>query len=178
VRKLKLDLNDLVDVARSASETMQCFLDVETGRVLLVNEDIEYEVARVREALGPEPDWENIDREAVIQELDMPDWIREPVLDAFRIEAEYGGRYLPVPEVESRDGFRDMQAFISTIEDERLRDRLWRAIDGRKPFRRFKDVLCGYPDERERWFAFSNERVQERILEWLKEEGIEPAEEC
>lgn len=37
-----------------------------------------------------------------------------------------------------------------------------------------RDVPADHPTERERWFAFRNERVRERRLEWLADEGIEP----
>jgi hypothetical protein len=35
-------------------------------------------------------------------------------------------------------------------------------------------VLLDYPQERERWFRFQTDRLQQRILEWLDSEGIEP----
>ena len=67
-----------------------------------------------------------------------------------------------------------MEAFIETVEDERLQDRLDRSIRGRGAFRRFKDALEEHPIERERWFAFKDARLRGRALEWLAEEGIEP----
>lgn len=51
------------------------------------------------------------------------------------------------------------------------------AINGKGAFRRFKDVLLRYPEERERWFRFKDERMQERALEWLDCIGISPIEE-
>jgi len=67
-----------------------------------------------------------------------------------------------------------MEEFIATVADWRLRNRLERAIGGRGAFRYFRDVLADYPTERERWFAFKDARVRERVLDWLAEEGIEP----
>ncbi|MEF8874966.1 MAG: UPF0158 family protein [Candidatus Thermoplasmatota archaeon] len=66
-----------------------------------------------------------------------------------------------------------MQDFIQTVEDEDLREKLWIAIDGKGAFRRFKDVLRLYPDVRERWFEFKDERVERRVVEWL-ERKLEP----
>ncbi len=91
-----------------------------------------------------------------------------------RIEADTEGRYLEVPVQDSREGYRDMEDFIETVGDSRLHDLLWVAIDGRGAFRRFKDVLLRYPQERERWFAFSAERNRLRVREWLEENEIEP----
>lgn len=67
-----------------------------------------------------------------------------------------------------------MEDFISTVQNNRLQDRLTEAIGQHRPFRRFKDVLEDYPEERERWFNLSNSRIHERALEWLKDQGIEP----
>jgi len=67
-----------------------------------------------------------------------------------------------------------MEDFIGTVGDDRLRQRLDDAISGQRPFRRFKDVLRDAPAERDRWFAFQEERVLERALDWLASEGIEP----
>jgi hypothetical protein len=67
-----------------------------------------------------------------------------------------------------------MEDFISATKNKRLQSRLMESISERHPFRRFKGVLVDYPEDREQWFAFSNGRVRERTLEWLREEGIEP----
>lgn len=83
-------------------------------------------------------------------------------------------RYLPIPHAEPRDGYRDMERFIETVKDAGLNALLSLAIKGKGAFRRFKDVLLDYPQERERWFRFQTDRVQQRILEWLDSEGIEP----
>ncbi|MEM8641347.1 MAG: UPF0158 family protein [Cyanobacteria bacterium P01_G01_bin.54] len=93
----------------------------------------------------------------------------------FPLEAELDNmdRYLPIPTADSRAAYDDMEWFVMQVEDSDLREALANAINGRKPFRRFKDTLLGRP-EREQWFKFSNERMQQRIVEWLADEGIEP----
>lgn len=67
-----------------------------------------------------------------------------------------------------------MEAFIPTLKNPHLRDRLYRAIRARSPFRQFRDALEAYPMERERWVAFSDARQRQRAVDWLAEEGIEP----
>lgn len=69
-----------------------------------------------------------------------------------------------------------MEAFIATVRNRRLQERLERAIRGRGAFRNFKDVLLDYPAERERWFQFEQERLHQRILDWLKAHDITPLE--
>jgi len=80
---------------------------------------------------------------------------------------EESDRYELKPKAESHEGYEDMQDFIATVEDEHLAELLDVAINGKGAFRRFKDVLLGYPKERERWFKFKDDRMQERALEWL-----------
>jgi hypothetical protein len=60
-----------------------------------------------------------------------------------------------------------MQDFIDTVNDERLSELLEMAIKGKGSFRRFKDVLLNYPEDREKWFHFKNNRMQARAVEWL-----------
>lgn len=87
-------------------------------------------------------------------------------------EDESEERYwLPVHCEGSRDGYRDMEAFIATITDPDHADRLEIAIQGRGAFRRFKDVLARDPGELERWFAFCDERERGRARAWLADAG-------
>ncbi len=94
--------------------------------------------------------------------------------EAAAVEHGLGTRFLRLPDSDSRENHREMAAFIETISDPRLADRLWAAIRGRGVFRRFKAVLADYPAEVERWFAFKAARTRERVVAWLAEEGIEP----
>ena len=72
----------------------------------------------------------------------------------------------------SAEGYRDMEDFIVTVEDERVREKLLVAVNGRGAFKRFKDVLLDYPDLRVGWFGFKDGRVLDRVYEWLEFEGI------
>ena len=93
-----------------------------------------------------------------------------------QIEEELG-RYELIPKAESYGGYRDMQAFIATVEDDHLSELLEVAINGKGAFRRFKDVLLNYPKEREKWFEFKDARIQEQALEWLESIGVSLIEE-
>ncbi|OGO24271.1 MAG: hypothetical protein A2144_06185 [Chloroflexi bacterium RBG_16_50_9] len=93
-----------------------------------------------------------------------------------RIEEDFE-RYERIPKAESHEGYQDMVDFIATVEDEHLAELLEVAINGKGAFRRFKDVLLNYPAERERWFKFKDERMEERALEWLDDIGVTLSEE-
>ena len=93
-----------------------------------------------------------------------------------RIEEDFE-RYEQIPRAESEEGYEDMVDFIATVEDERLAGLLEVSINGKGAFRRFKDVLLNYPDERERWFTYKDDRREERAMDWLDEIGVTLAEE-
>ncbi len=82
-----------------------------------------------------------------------------------KVEDGFGKRYVSVPYASSDEGYRDMEDFVEMVKDQDLKEKLCIAIDGRGAFRRFKDVLLGYPEERERWFKFKDARVTERVKE-------------
>jgi Uncharacterised protein family (UPF0158) len=88
---------------------------------------------------------------------------------------EEGDHWLYVECVGSRQGYRDMERFIATVEDPALVDRLDIAIRGSGAFRRFKDVLSRWPEELQRYFLFSSERQLGRARSWLAAEGYRPA---
>lgn len=80
--------------------------------------------------------------------------------------------WLGIEPAGSRAGWRDMADFIDTVADDRRADRLARAIDGSRAFRRFKDALYEWPDEQSRWYAFSEDRQLGRAREFLAAEGF------
>ena len=87
-------------------------------------------------------------------------------------ELEDEERYLELPTMESRDAYGLMVELVETVTSTELRDRLNAALNGRKPFRTFKDVLYDFPEERERWFRFEREVHKRNILRWLHEQHI------
>lgn len=81
--------------------------------------------------------------------------------------------FLRVEPASSREQYRWMERFVTSVTDEPLRERLVISIDGKGAFRRFKDVLLGFPVERERWFSYRAELLHWHIHNWLQSHGIE-----
>jgi hypothetical protein len=79
----------------------------------------------------------------------------------------------PVP---SREQYRMMERFIDTVTHAQLKERLKDSIVGKGAFRRFKDVLGRFPEERKRWFAFRDVLLHRYILDWLKAQRVEITE--
>jgi Uncharacterised protein family (UPF0158) len=98
------------------------------------------------------------------------DWPSEEEIDAGLEE----GHLIHIEALGSRVEYGWMADFTATVDDARLRDRLEVALDGRGAFRRFKNVLLDVPADRERWFAFREERLHAAAREWLAKEGVEP----
>jgi predicted nucleotidyltransferase len=182
MKKIRVDLGELLYAFEDASWEMGRYLDLETGQVVVITDETRRELERIYEEVH-DPDAEQPPDLAVVLQLrDLPQWQQQELLEADQIEKLYGSRYIGVPQADSREGYWDMEGFIATVEDERLRDQLWRAISARGPFRHFKDVLADHFHEREGWFAFKDARLKQRVLAWLESEGIEsiiepPAEE-
>jgi len=98
----------------------------------------------------------------------------DPLLAQLRNEPE---KYIPVDAVPSRIQYQWLDSFIKTVEDEAVRGRMEAAVNGKGAFRRFKDILLTLPDERRRWFEFRDLLLRQRIVEWVREVGIEPTNE-
>ena len=150
------------------------FLDLETGNVVMVTEE---DSTKVEEFLE-EVDIEDCEDPRArlgewLKDRSVPDWQEDCVWDALLVETRFGERFIRVPAQESRDGYRDMADFAEAIGDKHLQDLFFVALNEKGAFRRFKDVLGDYPDEREQWFKFSEEKAKQRVLDWLEAEEIE-----
>lgn len=75
--------------------------------------------------------------------------------------------YIRFEGMESDESFGIMEDFVAEIADERIRQRFEDAIGYRKPFQNFKHLLLSYPDLREQWFAYKNQR----FIEFVKEQA-------
>ncbi len=179
MRKLKIDMNELDMVWEVEAEAFDTYLDRETGKIITVTSetkeclqefDEQYQGEGAEEDAGAQAfaDW--------LAQSDYPESEREEAMVAYAVEWGTSDRYLRLLEQDSHEGFRDMEDFVISVEDERVRERLARALGGRGTFRRFKDALLDFPQERERWFQFQEERKKRRMLEWLADNDIEPAE--
>lgn len=150
--RLDVDWEELEDAFDQGTLETVFYLDLETGRVVVVSEDL----------LGSGED--------LGDEADDPYQEMREVREAVDAGSE---RYLPIPDRDDHEGWRDMEAFVATVRDGRLASRLERAIAGRGAFRYFRDVLRDHPHEERRWQAFERRRTHERMVDWLESVGVE-----
>ena len=78
-------------------------------------------------------------------------------------------RYEPIHPLESFLSFEIMEDFVAELPKGRSRKALAAALERRKPFRSFKDALLDFPDLREAWFRFHNEKMLVIAEAWLEE---------
>ena len=173
-RRLALDLEDVATAFENGFPDLSYYLDLETGAVAMVSDETRGELGQVYAELDTGEDLDDATVAKAIQQRDVPDWQREALAEADRVERGVGTRYVAIPRDDAHDAYRDMEDFILTVADRRLQERLSDAIDGRGAFGRFKRVLSDHDEERERWFAFRDARLRERVVAWLEDEGIEP----
>jgi len=82
--------------------------------------------------------------------------------------------WLHVRSEGSRDGYHDMVAFLGTIADAELVERLERALRGKGAFRRFTDRLADVPGELERFQRYADDRQRGRARAWMAVHGYRP----
>ncbi len=109
-----------------------------------------------------------LDSETGVVLLDSPDGDELP--------EDFGEdpRYIYIEPTESHLAYEAMQDFVDTLPEGRLADALQHALDGRKPFRQFKDALLDYPEARESWFRFKGDFEMRQAAAWCEEHDIEP----
>lgn len=176
MRKLRVDLSELAFAFESTFEGTKNYFDLETGEVVAVGDDIRDELEAIYTQMVEEGAAGSPTFAELVAQQGLPEWQQQQLLVADAVEAGYGERFVAVPQVESGEAYRDMEDFITTIRNPRLRELLDVAITGRGAFRRFKDVLYNYPHEEKRWFAFKEARMVERVREWLEAHDIEPVD--
>jgi hypothetical protein len=166
---IKILWADLQHAMEDHSGETEWYLDSQSGEVHLLTLEFSNMLDRLQtEASDPETSLE-----AILADLDKPDWIKEELT---RILPVYRGRsdaYVPIEPTHSSDAWQDMYAFGQAQEDAHLRDRLLQALDGSGAFRRFKDELHADLDVRQAWFNYAEALQRTRALKWLSDQGIE-----
>ena len=171
MQKIKISRSDLEMTFEQFSEgEMTAYLDTADGSITWFDD---LTIRRLDTLLTDEETLEQV--EATLQaQTNRSESECKQLLETARIEWDADNRYRVVPHQNSYEGYRDMQEFIWSLEDERLRELLEVAIRGSGAFGRFKDVIHRDSTARDKWYLFRDARQHERILAWLRREGFEP----
>lgn len=174
MKQLALDWGELAVAFDNSFMETSYYLDTETGQVLAVMDEARRQLERIYEEYFDPDDPDAFDIDMALNQAGWPDWQKEDVKTADFVEQHFGSRVVSIPDIPKYEAYDEMQDFIATIEDDRLCTQLSYAIQGRGTFGRFRDILGQHHAEEQRWYAFQDNRLRERILEWLHEMGIEP----
>lgn len=87
-------------------------------------------------------------------------------------DLEDNQRYRVIDSMPSHESFQIMEDFVDNLGETEEASQLKDALDRPKPFRRFKDTLCDYPELRTAWFEFEHQQLARLAEEWCEENGI------
>ncbi len=134
---MKLSQKQINSIAQTLDMGMVCYIHKETGEVK------EMQTEEWAEMGGVEEEWRE-EMEVIEKEIDK--WaLIEPMM--------------------SGDGYRIMEDFADQVRNRRLQKSLIQALNGRRPFANFKNVI-DYSDSRDDWFKFK----QKKYEAWVRRE--------
>ena len=124
-----------------------------------------------RDPLGQSSHWLNVETGELLFMVgpDAADDLEDPADDPRDSE-----QWLHVEPIESSQAFEVMEDFATQCGDAGLARALGRALQQRKPFRRFKDTLASHPAQREAWFAFERQAMEAIARQWCQDHGLSP----
>jgi hypothetical protein len=169
---VKINIEEIVEGLESGGGELSYYLDVRTGETILITEGTRSLLRRTLDDVGEDASREEIAAHLAGRTV-IPNWQAEEVLRALPIEFGSTDEFVEIPRMPSHDAYRDMADFIESGANPRFRAQLEDAIDGRKPFRHFKEAISLNDSELERWHVYRDDRMQRRAVEWLADIGIE-----
>ena len=148
---LPVKLRAVVDQIEMVGDEMTAYINRKTGDLItLTNEDFSY--AEEHDASSLIPDWQKERGCLVKQVLADDEFIALP--DSFEIHE-----------------YQIMEHFCYTIEDERVRNTLLLAINGKGAFRRFKDRVFEEAVDAN-WRRFRDSALKQIAVGFLENQGI------
>lgn len=157
---MKVSFDKLEDAFLTNSDEISFWLDKKTGKVIFISSEF----------LDDEAYFDDEEELQAAREILM---IGGEIENAENIEIDED-RYLSIVPPHSGEKWKWMEEFtVFQIEEVNLQNKLADALRGRKPFRKFKDVLRYEPDSEKKWFEFENKKLREFIEDWAASERIE-----
>lgn len=135
---MKLSPTQIKEIAEHLELGMRCLVNKETG-----------EIADLL-------DWDDIYYDPIEEEEER----RQKIL------ADWSD-YVDIEKPSSREAFRYMAGFVEGMPEGAMKTRLVNALNGRKPFRNFKDQLYFEDEVREKWFKYQKQALIEYVIDFL-----------
>lgn len=80
--------------------------------------------------------------------------------------------YERLPELDSEERRSLTRRFVSTLGDDRIRERLWRLTEGGLPYSGFRRGLSQHPWHEGRWLEYSRRHIMPVVTDWLGQAGL------
>jgi hypothetical protein len=145
-------LQDIIDALEIQFDESSYFLNLNTGQVETVSNDL---LSEAEESIDSEPD--------------LPEWQKAEWEIAKQIVSTDCFRRLPTKfDVHE---WAIMEEFSLSVESDKIREDLLHAIHGRGAFRYFKDLIQRYRIE-QAWFSFRGEALKQIAIDWCEEQNI------
>jgi len=74
--------------------------------------------------------------------------------------------FVEIEKMNSHESFRIMEAFVQSLDDEKLQMKLFQSLSGRKPFANFKMQIDNSGKYRQQWFDFKGKQM----AEWVRDQ--------
>lgn len=147
-------LSELIDALEFDSSEHITKLDLQTGRLVMVEE--------ITMRAVEEGDEESLS--------DMGDSDEMKIAQAIVDDA--GKRFLDPPDKFEFHEYHHMERFIWTVDDNDAAEQLWRAIKGKGAFRYFKDTAhrLGLLED---WYQYREAAMKEFVTEWAEANKIQ-----
>lgn len=138
---IALTTKQINEIAQEIDCGLRCYLNLKTGRIIST------------------PDFElNFDDRKEFYEEELEE-----------LENNWGD-YAEIERPRSSDSFRFMADFAEQLKDgNRLKDRLFDALNKNKPFSRFKLEIDNSGEFRQKWFDFKVAKLENWVTEKLEE---------
>lgn len=147
----KVSLSDIINAVSFQSDEHFSYIDKRTNTVCLISQ----------EALSLAEDSDD----------DYPEWM-DDMIQLAKSYLEDNTNFIELPSQYDVDEYRMMEDFAFSLNDERHKENLLIALQGKGVFRRFKDtaIYLGIVDN---WYQYRDKGYEEFVLEWCAMEGIE-----
>lgn len=96
---------------------------------------------------------------------DDPDEVRESLKELYGVDDVKvldWNNFFEFSPIGSSEGYRIMEAFTERVKDEKLQNRLFRALDNRKPFANFNNIIHN-SEKRQDWFDFKQRWLENKV---------------
>lgn len=135
---IEIDDKKINEIAQNLDCGMNCYLNIKTGELIDIPENYEeFDDEDAVEMFGE-----------ILEKIEDPDFKKIEVL-------------------ESYDSFQIMKSFLDKFTNSALQSKLELALDGKKPFANFKNLIDN-SDFRESWFAHKQEELEKYVREQIE----------